>query len=144
MEYIFVKYIHFAGLLLLVSTLALEHFLVKPKMSPDEFRKLALVDMIYGISSLIVLAAGLTLWFVVGKGASFYTANPIFHIKLSLFVLVGLLSVYPTVFFIRNRTSTQTLIEVPAKIVMIIRTELLLVFVIPLLAVLMAQGVGRH
>jgi putative membrane protein len=144
MEYIFVKYIHFAGLLLLVSTLALEHLLVKPKMSPDEFRKLALVDMIYGVSSLIVLAAGLTLWFVVGKGASFYTANPIFHIKLSLFVLVGLLSVYPTVFFIRNRTSTQTLIEVPAKIVMIIRTELLLVFVIPLLAVLMAQGVGLH
>ncbi len=144
MEYIFVKYIHFAGLLLLVSTLALEHFLVKPKMSPDEFRTLALVDMIYGVSSLIVLAAGLTLWFVVGKGASFYTANPIFHIKLSLFVLVGLLSVYPTVFFIRNRTSKQILIEVPAKIVMIIRVELLLIFVIPLLAVLMAQGVGRH
>jgi uncharacterized membrane protein len=43
--------------------------------------------------------AGGLLWFTVGKDASFYSSNPIFHIKVTLFFIAGGLSIYPTLFF---------------------------------------------
>jgi putative membrane protein len=140
MAYIFVKYIHIVGIMVFVSSLVLEHMLIKPKMSPTEIGKVAIVDLVYGVSATTVLIAGLLLWFVVGKGANFYTPNPVFHAKVGIFVLVALISIYPTIFFIKNRRSTLQLVSMPKSIVMIVRFELLMVLLLPLLAVLMAQG----
>jgi putative membrane protein len=142
MLYVWVKYVHLLALMILVSSLVLEHRLIKSSMSPEEMRRLAAVDLLYGISAMVVLVAGLVLWFVAGKGAGFYTANPIFHAKLSAFVLVGLLSIYPTIFFMKNRKSVLPSIAVPKTIVMIIRFELFVILLLPLLAILMAQGYG--
>lgn len=142
MIYILIKYFHIVSIFVFFSALVLEHFLLKRELSLIEVKKLAIVDAIYGASAIAVLLAGLLLWFAVGKASGFYSANPIFHIKVALFVLVGLLSIYPTVFFIKQRKSTATSISVPASMIMMVRLELLLLLLIPLFAVLMAQGYG--
>jgi putative membrane protein len=111
-------------------------------LHPEDLQRLAKIDRLYGISALVVLIAGLLLWFMVGKDASFYTKNPIFHVKVTLFVVVGILSIFPTLFFAKQAKSSAASTTVPRKIVMFIRIELLLLLVIPLLAVLMANGVG--
>ncbi|WP_252738525.1 DUF2214 family protein [Saccharophagus degradans] len=98
--------------------------------------------MVYGSFALFVLAMGLTLWLWVGKPSSFYNTNWILHLKVSLFVLVGIISVVPTLFFIKQRDLQAELIDVPKRIITIVRIELCILVVIPLLAVLMDHGVG--
>lgn len=142
MDYILVKYVHLLGVFVLFSMLVAEHLLVKSEMSNADLKKCLIVDIVYGVSVVVVLAAGLTLWFIVGKPSGFYSSNPVFHIKVGLFLLIGLLSIYPTTFFLKNRKSSASVITVPKSVVMFIRTELALLIVLPLLAVLMAQGYG--
>ena len=142
MAYIIVKYFHIVGVMVFFASLVLEHLLIKPKMSPAEIGKVAIADLVYGASATFVLVAGLVLWFMVGKGSAFYTANPVFHAKVTIFVLVALLSIYPTVFFLKHRKSSAPVVAVPKAIIMIVRVELLMLLLVPLLAVLMAQGYG--
>lgn len=142
MEYVLVKYLHLLGVFVLFSTLVIEHVLVKPEMSNADLKKISAIDLIYGLSVLVVLTAGLSLWFLVGKPSGFYSSNPVFHIKVGLFLLIGLLSIYPTAFFLKNRKSSASVIVVPRAVAMFIRVELLFLVLIPLLAVLMAQGYG--
>ncbi|MBI1422942.1 MAG: DUF2214 family protein [Gammaproteobacteria bacterium] len=141
---VFVRYAHFIGIIVLASMLVGEHMLLKAKISNQDAKRLAVIDAIYGISAIVVLLAGLTLWLWVGKPSSFYNSNPIFHAKLTLFVLMGLLSIYPTRFLLKHRNSPDTVIEVPKKVINIIRAELLILVIMPLLAVLMAHGYGNH
>lgn len=138
-----VKYLHFVFLFLIVGSLFLELALVKPQLERAAIKRLSIIDNIYGIGSIGILAAGFTLWFAVGKPAAFYTKNWIFHAKIGVFAVVGILSIIPTVFFAKNKKGNQEeLVEVPKKIRTLIKLEILLLFIIPLLAVLMAKGVG--
>ncbi|MBD8512206.1 DUF2214 family protein [Photobacterium sp. WH77] len=139
---IVIRYFHFIGIFALFSVLVVEHMLIKRRLTAEEMHRLARLDAVYGISAVVVLLAGLAMWFLVGKPADFYTANPVFHAKVTLFLIVAALSVFPTVFFYRHRRTTRETIPVPPAIVILIRLELLLLLVIPLLAVLMARGVG--
>ena len=143
---IFLRYVHFISVFGIVGTLVSEHLLLKKTMTRAELKRLARVDSVYGIAALSLLIAGLTLWFGdVGKPAEFYSKNGIFHAKITCFLLIGLLSIYPTVFFIRNRKGNpDESIDIPSGIFWILRLELMLLFIIPLLAGLMARGVGYH
>lgn len=142
---IFIRYLHFASLFAMISAIVSEHLLLKPQMTRKEIGRMAVLDGIYGISALVVVAAGLTLWFGVGKPAEFYTKNWVFHLKLTLVVIAGLISIYPTIFFLKHRKggTPEELVTLPNAIKMVIRLELLLFFIIPLLAVLMARGIGK-
>jgi putative membrane protein len=142
MEFVLVRYFHFLGILVLFAAIALEHMLVKREMTTQEIRRTAAVDLMVGISAGVVLLTGLSLWFLVGKPAEFYSSNPVFHTKVTLFVVAALLSIYPTVFLLRNRRTSAPSTAVPRGVVMVIRVELLLLAAIPLLAALMAQGYG--
>lgn len=142
MHEVLVRYAHFLGIIILSMTLVSEHILLSLDTSAKKFKRLAVVDAIFGVSALIVLTAGLLLWFVVGKPSEFYSHNWIFHTKLSVFGLIALLSIYPTIFFIKNRNKSIEQVVVPKTIVMVLRLELTLLFVIPLLAALMAHGFG--
>ena len=140
---LFVKYLHFASIFTIVAALAGEYLLLKDQMTRKEIRRLSMLDGLYGISSLTLLAAGLSLWLWVGKPAEFYSKNWVFHLKLGLFVTIGLLSIYPTVFFIRHRKGDEgELMAIPGRIKLLIQLELLLLFIIPFPASLMARGIG--
>lgn len=141
---VLVRYTHFIAIFVWVGALTAEHLLLKPQLSRLEIKKLARIDGIYGLAAIVVVAAGLTLWFWVGKPAEFYDKNWILHTKVGLAVIVGLLSIYPTVFFIRNQKGpAEEIVEIPSNVKLLVRIELALMLVIPLLATLMAKGIGN-
>ena len=142
MEEIIVRYIHFIGIILLSSSLVSEHLLIRPSLDKASFKRLAIIDSIYGLSAVITLVAGLLLWFAVGKPASFYTSNPVFHIKMTLFIVIGIISIFPTLFFRKNRKSIDNEIAMPKYIVLLIRIQLTGLIIMPLLGVFVGRGVG--
>lgn len=143
---IFLRYVHFISIFAIVGSLVSEHLLLKPTLTRAEIARLSLIDAVYGIAAVSLLAAGLTLWLSgIGKPAVFYSQNWIFHTKLALYTIVGLCSIYPTVFFLKNRKGdAQERVTIPKAVVMLIRVELLLLLIIPMLAGLMARGVGFY
>lgn len=138
------RYIHFISIFVIVGALVAERVLLKPEMKRREVIRLSKIDGLYGLASISLLAAGLTLWLgEYGKPAAFYTENPLFHTKLGLFVIVGILSIWPTVFFIKQRKGdADDTIVIPRRIIRIVQFELLLLAIIPLFAGLMAKGIG--
>ncbi len=141
---IILRYVHFVSVFIIVGTLVSESVLLKKDLSRNEINRIAKIDALYGIAAATLLAVGLTLWFGnVGKPSYFYTKNWIFHLKITLFALVGILSIWPTMFFIKNRKGNpDEIVNVPTMVFTIMRIEILLLFIIPLLAGLMARGVG--
>jgi len=144
---VIIPYIHFLSIMVLMGSLISEHLLLKPSLSKDQVKSLATVDLIYGISAILVLATGLLRWFVYGKGYDYYMSTPLFHIKLTLFVVIGILSIFPTIKILKWRKMIKKGVEpdISAKSVkgtlMFIRVELLIVAIIPLLAVMIARGI---
>lgn len=141
---IILRYIHFVSIFAIVGSLVCEHLLLKKELTRAEVSRLSKIDAVYGFAALTLLAAGLTLWLgSIGKPAEFYSKNWIFHTKITLFVTIALSSIYPTVFFIKNRKGNpQEIVAIPKTVFWMVRIELLLLFIIPLLAGLMARGVG--
>lgn len=138
---IIVRYFHFLAIFALFALLTVQHTLLKNKVDASTMKKIAVVDAAYGVTALLVLFAGLGLWLWVGKPAGFYTHNWAFHTKVTLFILVAILSIVPSIFIFKNRRTTVD-VTIPKSLVMLIRLELLILCIIPLLAVLMANGVG--
>jgi len=141
---IFLRYIHFISIFAIVGSLVSEHLLLKKEVTRAELDRLSKIDAVYGIAAVLLVSVGLALWLgSIGKPAIYYTKNWIFLTKVGLFSLIGILSIYPTVFFIKNRKGDpDELVKIPQSIFWMLRLELLFLFVIPLLAGLMARGVG--
>jgi putative membrane protein len=141
---ILVRYFHFITIFALVSSLVAEHLLLKKEMTRADISRISRIDAVYGLAAVLVVAAGLTLWFSgIGKPSVYYSKNWIFHVKVTMVLIVALLSIYPTVFFIKNRKgNSNDVITIPTMIFMLIRLELLLLLITPLFAALMARGVG--
>lgn len=144
-----VAYLHFVSVLALTGLLTTELLLYRPGLTAATARLLQRVDGLYGFSALVVLVTGLLRVFWVGKGAAFYLGNPLFHALWVLFVVVALLSIVPTVQFNRwGRGPAQgqaPTIPEPAfrRVRRILMIEVHLLAVLPLLAVLMARGIGN-
>ncbi|MBL4819477.1 MAG: DUF2214 family protein [Gammaproteobacteria bacterium] len=142
MAYIIFRYLHFIAIIVLAGSLIIENTAISRTISAEDVRNLAKVDRFYGLSAVLVLLFGLTLWLWVGKPADFYSQNFLFHIKVGLFVILGIFSIYPTVFIFRNRNTSESSIDVPAIVIWLMRLELVLLLLIPVLATLMARGIG--
>ncbi|WJN58586.1 DUF2214 family protein [Pseudomonas sp. SO81] len=140
--------LHYLSIFVLFALLTCEHVLFKAELDVATARKLLRIDMIYGASAGLVLLTGLArvIWF--GKGLDYYLHNWVFHAKVSLFILVGLLSILPTLTFFNWRNDllagkAPTITPAQAKrTIMVIRLELLILVCLPFLASLMARGVG--
>jgi putative membrane protein len=141
---IILRYFHFISIFAIVGTLSAEHLLLKSRLSRAEIGTLSRIDAVYGIAALTLLIVGLTLWLGgFGKPAIYYTQNWIFHAKITCFAIIGFLSIYPTIFFIKNRKGDATeMVDIPKRLIWMLRLELLLLVIIPLLAGLMAHGKG--
>ena len=139
------RYLHFVSIFAIVGALTAEHLLLKNTLSRLEIKRLSRIDAVYGLAALLLLGVGFTLWLGgIGKPTSFYSQNWIFHTKITLFVIVGILSIYPTVFFIKNgKGDPEESVNIPKSIFWMLRIELLLLFIIPLLAGLMSRGIGH-
>lgn len=142
MDEALVRSLHFIAIFTLIASLMAEHMLLKPEMTRQQLKVIARIDMVYGIAAILVLIAGGSLLMGVGKPSVFYFQNPLFHIKFTLFIIIGLLSIYPTIFFIKHRKTVQEITQVPRKIIIFNRIQLTLVFIIPIFATMMARGIG--
>jgi putative membrane protein len=140
--YILVKYLHIVSILVMVSLLVVELTLLRTELTRAELKRISRIDGLYGLAAIAVVAAGLTMWFRVGKGENFY-ANPILYTKVALAIIVGLISIVPTVYYLRQaKGGPSETVHVPARIRQLVVLQLILLSFIPLLAVIMAQGIS--
>ncbi|MEM7574884.1 MAG: DUF2214 family protein [Bacteroidota bacterium] len=142
--YIIIRYLHFLGIFVWVGALTAEWVLLQPELPRKTVKRLMMIDRLYGLAAIVVVGMGLLMWFKVGKPAEFYNTNGLFHLKVGLAGAVGLLSLYPTRFFARQAKGEdqEAIVNIPPSVRQFILAELLIMIIIPLLAVLMATGLG--
>ena len=56
---ILLNYLHYIGVMALMSSLISEHLMLKPGLNKSQVKSLASIDLIYGISAVVVLSTGL-------------------------------------------------------------------------------------
>ena len=142
-------FLHHIAAFALFATLTLEFVLIKSQFSLENARRLVVADMIYGLAAGLIIVVGLLRIFFFEKGAYFYFHSVPFITKLVLFVIVGLLSIYPTRVFLSWRPAlkkgdTPTLDGgTLAKIQRVLHLELVGIVFIILCAAMAARGVGQ-
>jgi putative membrane protein len=139
-------FLHHVAAFALVGALAVEFVLIKQELTVTTARKLAVTDAVLGAAAGILLVVGLCRVFFFEKGAAYYFANHAFLTKLSLFVIVAILSIVPTVEFLSWRKTIRAgqapVVAAPKlkRLRMIIHIELAAVVLILLCAAIMAKG----
>lgn len=142
MMYGLLRMLHFAALLVLAMALVLENIATRPRINQEDIRNLVRIDTVGWLAVFSATLFGLLLWFIVGRPASFYSANPLFHAKLGMVALLIVAALYPLYFYHRQCRSSAETVAVPRLLRLVLRLELLLLVLIAILASLMARGVG--
>src|SRR5215208_3321405 len=91
---------HHLAAFTLVAAITAELVLLDRTLSLGQARRIQRVDMVYGTSAGALFVVGLLRVFYFEKGSAYYFDNAFFIVKMSLFVLVALFSIYPTVVFL--------------------------------------------
>ena len=140
--------VHYLGILMLFGFLYGELLLWRTGINERNIRTLLWLDIGYGLSALAVLVSGIARARWTEKGWDFYLSSPWFHGKVTLFILIALLSLYPTKVLLGWRKTVKAghVPEIDATLQRNLRgvlvAELHLVVLMPILAALMARGVG--
>lgn len=94
-------FLHHVLAFLLVSTLVVEMALLKGPLTLATARQLARTDLLYGIAAGLVVVVGFLRVYFYEKGSDYYFDNTFFLLKLALFLIVGGLSLVPTLEFLK-------------------------------------------
>jgi putative membrane protein len=141
-------FIHHVAAFTLVGALSAELAVFEAQLILPQARTIQRADLMYGISAGVLLVAGLFRIFYFEKGSAHYFLNMFFIAKLALFIIVALLSIYPTVLFLswNKQLKAGLLPQVAETQVRRVRTIILweLVGIVGILfcAPLMARGIG--
>ena len=140
-------FLHHIAAFMLFATLVVEFVLVKDELTLRTAQRLLKIDAAFGISAGVVLVVGILRVIFFEKGADYYVHSVPFIAKVSLFVIVGLLSIYPTVKYMSWRPAVRQG-QVPVVDAGTLRTlrrvlhiELAGVAILILMAAMMARGV---
>ncbi|WP_223507770.1 DUF2214 family protein [Pseudomonas sp. BF-B-25] len=111
-----------------------------------EVRSVLMADNIWGISAVVLLiSGGVRAFGGYEKGADYYLHQPLFHLKMTLFVLILLLEIAPMVTLIKWRIALARKVAIDtghAKLfARISHIEALLVLLMVVAATGMARGV---
>lgn len=142
-------YLHLLAILTMVVFISSEAALCRVQwLNAAVVERLAKIDRVYGIAALAVIATGVvrTVWGI--KGTAWYWTNPLLHAKLTLVVVIAVVSIFPTLTFMRWRKALrnngalpgETEIRKTRKLVMV---QAHLLAIIPLVAVFLARGFGK-
>jgi putative membrane protein len=101
MESAFMAFLHHLFAFTLVACVIYEFIAYRKDMTIEEARRIQRADLMYGISAGLLLIVGFLRVFFFEKGWAFYSNSPFFWLKLNTFLIVGLLSIDPTVRYIR-------------------------------------------
>ena len=130
----------------MAAALVIELVLTKDDIVSKNARRILIADLAFGVSAGVVLVVGFLRVLYFEKGMFYYVHSVPFIAKLSLFLLVGLLSIYPTREFLSWRTAVKqghepTVSDRKMRVIRsIIHCELVGVILIILCAALMAKG----
>ena len=142
-------YLHLLAILTMVVFISSEAALCRVQwLNAAVVERLAKIDLVYGIAAIAVLATGIarTMWGV--KGTSWYWTNPLLHVKLTLFIVIGIISIFPTLTYMRWRKTLRASGTLPVeadirKTRRLVMVQAHLIAVIPLVAVFLARGFGK-
>lgn len=158
-----VRTIHLIGVLGTGLSVLLLVLASRPLISGDDLVGVRRVYLALLIALGVTALAGVALWLWVGKPAAFFSNNPVFHAKLSLFALVILMLAWPAWYFSRlsadqpadetplpnlsnlsNLSNSPNLSNLPVSALVrrLQKATLPLLLLIPILAYLMARGIG--
>lgn len=125
-----------------------EVVLLRPGIAADRIRQLGLVDTLYGAASMLVILAGVSRVIWGAAGWEYYVANWAFWAKMAAFIVVGILSVPPTLAVLgwrRQLAADASFSPDPAQVATLRRFfagELVVFAFIPAFAAMMARGYG--
>lgn len=141
-------FLHHVAAFTIVGAVGAELALFSQNISPLNARRIRIMDLHYGIAAMTLIVVGFLRVFYFEKGSTYYFANGWFIAKISLFVIMGLLSIYPTKTFFTwkhalGRGEAPVISDVIARrIRLCLLLQLIVVAGILLAAPLMARGVG--
>jgi putative membrane protein len=139
-------FLHHLCAFTLVAAVAIEFTLIKQELTLASARRLQVTDIVLGMAAGALLVIGLLRVFFFEKGADYYWHSHAFLTKFGLFIVIGLLSIVPTMEFLSWRDAIATG-DVPVmeaatrkRVTMILHIELAAIVVILLCAAIMARG----
>ena len=142
-------WLHFLCIFTLVGALVAELVLYRREMHLARLTQLQRIDALYGVSAGLVILSGVLRVTLGIKGASFYLHSPIFWTKMGFFAAVALLSIPPTIHYLRLKASADPAgaVTVPAgsyrNMWALLATEAVLLACIPFFATLLTHGYSR-
>lgn len=140
-------YVHLLCIISLATLLVSELAILRASMPSTMVRRMQLIDRWYGIVAGLVIVTGLSLLFFTSYGVLFFARNPVFWLKMGLFLAVALLSIPPTIAYVRwdRRKASDGSIALDDAEFRRLRGFLLaqvcIFAFIPLCATLMANGI---
>jgi putative membrane protein len=136
--------VHHLAVFSLLAIVVAELSMVRRGMDAATVATVARIDLGYGALAAIALAVGVVRAVYAAKGWYFYSNNGFFWAKIAIFVVIGLLSVPPTLKFIQWRklqhVPQDTEVDAVRKYLW---AELALFALLPLCAAGMARGYGQ-
>jgi len=139
-------FLHHLCAFTLVSAVAIEFVLIRSELTLASARRLQVTDLVLGIAAGALLVVGLLRVFFFEKGAEYYFHSHAFLTKFALFIVIGLLSIIPTMEFLSWGGAIKAG-QVPAvkpkklrRVTMVIHSELAAIVIILLCAAIMARG----
>ncbi len=146
----FMAFLHHVFAFTLVACVVYEFIAFRKGLTIEEARRIQRADMFYGISAGLLLIIGLLRVFFFEKGAAFYGQSPFFWVKMGAFLIVGLLSIDPTIRYIRWNKVVKANQAPEISDTEFKRTRLILwlevigLAIIMLAAAFMARGIGLN
>ncbi|MCV9387552.1 DUF2214 family protein [Reichenbachiella ulvae] len=141
-------FIHFVAAFGIMIGLVYERVTLSQTLSIQDAKRIQKADLIYGLSALAVLIAGFIRIYFYEKGSEFYLASPFFYVKMGAFTVVGVLSIYPTVRFlkwnkqIKNGEEPIITAQQFSTIKLLLNLEIVGVLIMLFAASAMARGIG--
>jgi putative membrane protein len=132
----------------LLAVLVMELTLVRPGLAADRLVRVGGLDLAYGSIAGLILVVGFARVFLGLKGPEYYLGNVFFWAKIAAFLLVGLLSIPPTLRILawRGRMRGDAGFSPPADEISTVRRymhlEAMVFVLIPIFAALMARYSG--
>src|SRR6202050_1542660 len=93
-------FLHHLCAFTLVAAVAIEFVLIRGELTLSAARRLQVTDLVLGVAAGALFVIGLLRVFFFEKGAEYYFHSHAFLTKFSLFIVIGLLSIIPTMEFL--------------------------------------------
>jgi len=128
----------------LFGILSCELIAVRRGMSQAAVSQIVAIDLWYGALAALILIAGFGRAVFAAKGWEYYANNEFFWAKIIVFASIGLISVWPTIRFIRWRRAGGPPDDGDITTVRrLLYTEVVLFALLPVFAAAMARGYGE-